>query len=167
MLKMGVLVLMLCTVLALAGPAQAQLFSPLAVAGLATGSTPTVAYCWYQPASDDIDSGRGFEGSVTFSLSGPIKGRLQYMWPQTGDYSNLGLAAMMSLGDKLYAGAGYERTRGQRTTPVEEGVKETQPYAFIGLISKGTAFAMTFEAERSFGDELNGTTYKVGFTTAW
>jgi len=148
-------------------PAAAQLPVPMPVPGLGAQTAPVLSYIWYEPARAEVEAGRGLEVATVFSLAGPIKGRLQYAWPQTGDYSNLGLAAVLNSGGKIYIGAGYERSKGRETLPVSRGISENQPYAFVGMISKGMVYSLALEAERSFGSELNGTTLKAGISLAW
>ncbi len=150
-------------------PAAAQFPfpTPLPVPGLGTQAAPVLSYIWYEPARAEVEAGRGLEVATVFNLAGPIKGRLQYAWPQTGDYSNLGLAAVLNWGGKIYVGAGYERSKGHETLPVSRGISENQPYAFAGMVSKGMVYSLVLEAERSFGDELKGTTLKAGISLSW
>ena len=168
MLRIAVVVTALCAAVVFAmAPATAQFGIPTPLPGLGSQSAPVVSYIWYEPARQEVESGRGIEVAATFPLAGPIKGRIQYIWPQTGDYSNLGLAGVISGGGGMYIGAGYERTSGHETSPVSRNINETQPYAFIGATSKGSLYSLMLEAERSFGDQLKGTTLKAGVSLAF
>ena len=174
MVRIAVTLAVVCVVMAAAvAPAGAQLPLPVqlglpaATQLLGGGLTPVVSYAWYQPARDEVESGKGLEVAAVFKFLGPIKTRLQYSWPQSGGYSNLGLAAVVNWGGSIYAGAGYERTSGRETSPVVRDIDETQPYAFVGLTQKSQLYSIIFEAERSFGSELNGTTLKAGMTMGW
>lgn len=149
-------------------PAAAQLGIPSPVPLPGAGQVaPVVSYIWYEPQRSEVESGRGLEAAAVFRLLGPVKARLQYTWPQSGDYSNLGLAAVIGWGGPIYLGAGYERSSGRETSPIARDVSESQPYAFVGLTQKSTLYALIFEAERSFGDELQGTTLKAGLSISW
>jgi hypothetical protein len=150
-----------------AGVAQAAIPSPVPLPGTHSIVSPMVSYAWYLPARGEVDSGHGMEIAATFPLGGPVKGRLQYLWPQGGDYSNLGLAAVLGWGGPIYLGAGFERTSGRETTPVPHGINETQTYALAGITQRSQFFSVMFEAERSFGSELRGTTLKAGISISW
>ena len=168
MLRIAVAVTALCAAVVFAmAPAAAQIGIPTPLPGLGGQSAPNVSYIWYEPARSEVESGRGIEIATLFPLAGPIKGRIQYIWPQTGGYSNLGLAGIISGGGGIYVGAGYERTGGHETSPVARDINETQPYAFVGMTSKGSLYSLILEAERSFGDELKGTTLKAGVSLAF
>jgi len=170
MLRIAVLVAALLAAVLMAvgaGVAQAAIPSPVPLPGTHSIVTPTVSYAWYIPARDEVDSGRGVEVSALFPLAGPVKGRLQYLWPQTGGYSNVGLAAVLGSGGPIYFGAGFERTGGRETAPVSHGISETQTYAFAGITQRSTLYSIVFEGERSFGDELRGTTLKAGVSISW
>jgi hypothetical protein len=168
MIKVAVALTAICLALVAAmAPAAAQIGLPMPTPGLGTQAAPVMSYVWYEPQRAEVESGRGIEVAALFSLAGPIKGRLQYVWPQSGDYSNLGLAAVLNWGGRFYLGAGYERTSGHETSPVSRGIDENQPYAFVGMTSKGPLYSLILEAERGFGSELQGTTYKAGISMAW
>ena len=149
--------------------ASAQLPIPGASAlpGGGAQAAPMVSYIWYEPARSEVDSGRGFEVATVFNLIGPVKARLQYAWPQSGDYSNIGLAGIAGWGGPIYFGAGYERSSGHETLPVSRGISEYQTYAFAGLVSRSRFYSVLFEVERSFGSELNGTTLKAGVSLSF
>jgi hypothetical protein len=150
-------------------PAAAQLPVPGASAlpGRAAQATPMVTYAWYEPQRSEVDSGRGFEAAAVFNFAGPVKGRIQYLWPQSGDYSNIGIAALLGWGGPIYLGAGYERSSGHESLPVPRDISDYQTYAFAGLASRSQFYSLLFEVERSFGSELKGTTFKAGLTLSW
>jgi hypothetical protein len=149
-------------------PAAAQLgASALPVPSPVRAVTPMVSYVWYEPARDEVESGRGIEAAVLFNFAGPIKGRLQYIWPQTGDYSNIALSGVLGWGGPIYLGAGIERSSARENFPVPRDIDETQTYAFVGLASRNPLYSLLFEVERSFGSDLEGTTFKAGATVSW
>jgi hypothetical protein len=130
-------------------------------------ASPSLSYIWYEPSRSEVDSGRGFEVAAVFNLLGPVKGRLQYAWPQSGDYSNIGLAAIAGWGGPIYIGAGYERSSGHETLPVSRDISEYQTYGFVGLASRTKFYSLLLEVERSFGSELDGTTLKAGVSVSF
>lgn len=149
-------------------PAAAQLGVPaLPVPNPVRAITPMVSYVWYEPDRDEIESGRGVEAAVLFNFAGPIKGRLQYIWPQSGDYSNIALSGVLGFGGPIYLGAGIERSSARQNFPIAQDIDETQTYAFVGLASRNPLYSLLFEVERSFGDDLKGTTFKAGATVSW
>jgi len=169
MLRVAVAVLaVLAAMVTAIAPAAAQLGIPSPVPLPGAGQVaPSVSYIWYEPRRAEVESGRGLEAAAVFRFLGPVRGRIQYAWPQSGNYSNLGLAAVIGWGGPIYLGAGYERSSGRETFPVARDLSESQPYAFVGLTQKSTLYALIFEAERSFGDELEGTTLKAGVSMSW
>lgn len=150
-------------------PAAAQLAlpSPVPLPGAGQRPTPIVSYIWYEPERSEVDSGRGVEVAAVFNLAGPVKGRVQWAWPQSGDYANIGLAGLLGWNRPIYFGAGYERSSGHETAPVARDISEYQPYAFAGVTSRNQLYSLLLEVERSFGDELNGTTLKAGASVSW
>ncbi|UCH33303.1 MAG: hypothetical protein JSV65_12055 [Armatimonadota bacterium] len=170
MFRIGVAVAAVSVALVIAAaPAVAQITipAPIPVPGAGQQATPVVSYIWYEPSRDEVESGKGVELSAVFGFLGPVKGRIQWTWPQSGDYSNLGLAGIIGWGSPIYFGAGYGRTGGHETSPVSRDVSEYQSYAFAGLTSRSQLYSLLLEVERSFGDELKGTTLKAGITMSW
>jgi len=147
--------------------AQIQIPAPLPLPGAGTQATPVVSYIWYEPERAEVEAGQGVELSAVFGFFGPVKGRLQWSWPQSGDYSNMGIAGVVGWGGSMYFGAGYARSSGRETTPVPRDITEYQSYAFAGVMSSGPLYSLVLEAERSFGSELEGTTLKAGITMSW
>ena len=159
----------LAAMVAAVAPAAAQLglTAPVPLPAGGGQAAPIVSYIWYEPQRSEVESGRGVELATVFHFFGPVKGRIQYIWPQSGDYSNIGLAGLVGWGGPIYFGAGYERSSGHENVPVARGISEYQPYAFAGVTSRGQLYSLLFEAERGFGDDLKGTTIKAGVSLSW